>query len=120
MNLQIAILKVLSSYPDGRASYASLKSDLHMLSDLEWLNRMRALGARAGAVNIFSAKLAARDASGWTITEAGRDFLDRLERGEVIKKADDTQRVQLRVVSSTSSGHPTPAPQPRLKLVRSA
>jgi hypothetical protein len=66
----IAILKVLSSYPEGRATVAALNADLQMLASPDWFARMRALGARAGAVNLFSAKLVTRDAAGWTITAA--------------------------------------------------
>jgi hypothetical protein len=84
MSTSIAILKVLTSYPGGCASVASINADLRMLASPEWFARMRALGVRAGPVNLFSAKLVTRDVSGWTITEAGRQFLARLERGERI------------------------------------
>jgi len=82
MSTSIAILKVLSSYPEGCASVAALNADLQMLASPEWYARTRALGIRAGAINLFSGKLVTRDASGWTITQAGRDVLARLERGE--------------------------------------
>ena len=61
---------------------ASLNADLRMLASAEWYARMRALGIRAGTVKLFSARLVTRDASGWTITEVGRELLARLERGE--------------------------------------
>jgi hypothetical protein len=91
MNVRIAILKVLSSYPDGRASYASLKADLAILSTGEWLARMRVLAARAGSIDIFKEKLATRDGYGWTITQAGREFLDRLESGEEVQRTESTR-----------------------------
>lgn len=118
MNVRIAILKVLSSYPDGRASYAALKFDLEMLSTREWLDRMRDLGARAGAINIFSEKLATRDADGWTITQAGRAFLDRLERGEEIKRPEELIGPPARTLTEASPL--TPSKQVQLKLVKSA
>ena len=82
MSTSIAILKVLSSYPEGCASVASLNADLRMLASPEWYARMRALGIRAGTINLFGGRLVTRDTSGWTITEAGRALLARLERGE--------------------------------------
>jgi hypothetical protein len=116
MNVSIALL--LSSYPDGRASYASLKSDLAMLSTPEWLARMRALGARAGSINIFSEKFATRDGFGWTITQAGRVFLKRLENGEEPPSATIAAPAALRVVSSTSPVARTASTkQARLKVV---
>jgi hypothetical protein len=53
MTTNIAILKVLSSYPDGQASLVALKRDLAMLSTREWLARMRALSALAGQISLF-------------------------------------------------------------------
>lgn len=119
MNIRIAILKVLSSYPDGRASYASLKSDLAMLSTAEWMARMRRLGERAGPIDIFSARLATRDAEGWTITKAGRDFLDRLERDEVIGRTEEVA-AKVSIVSAEKDSSPPRPRRARLRLVRSA
>ena len=96
MSTSIAILKVLSSYPEGRASVAALNADLQMLASPEWFARMRALGVRGGAVNLFSAKLVTRDGAGWTITDAGRNFIEQLESGE-----DFMTRPTLRLVSSS-------------------
>jgi hypothetical protein len=103
MSTSIAILKVLSSYPQGCASVAALNADLRMLASLEWFARMRALGLRAGPVHLFSAKLVTRDAAGWTITEAGRQLLARLDGGEKIAQP------AIRLVSSTD-GKPNPKP----------
>lgn len=103
MNIRVAILKVLSSYPDGKASYASLKSDLAMLSTAEWTARMRRLGKRAGSIDIFHSKYVLRDANGWAITKTGRDFLDRLERDEMIAQDQETFRANLTTVSDTLS-----------------
>ena len=83
MSLQIAILKVLVSHPDGRATIAALNSDLSILntSGPDWTNRLKRLAARAPSLDIFSQKLILRDSSGWQITPEGRAFLDGLESG---------------------------------------
>lgn len=122
MNVRVAILKVLSSYPDGRASYAQLKADLEILSTREWLARMRALTAHAGSIDIFRAGLATRDGDGWTITDAGREFIDRLERNDVQQHAEATGNPGLRVVYSKppSSHLRSTLKQALRRLVRSA
>jgi hypothetical protein len=95
MSTSLAILKVLSSHPEGYASVASLNADLKLLASVEWFARMRALGIRAGAVNLFTSKLVTRDPSGWRITDAGREFLARLESGERVAEP------AIRLVAST-------------------
>ena len=83
MSLQIAILKVLVSHPDGRATIAALNSDLSILntSGRDWTDRLKRLAARAPGLDIFSQRLVLRDNAGWQITDAGRAFLDALETG---------------------------------------
>ena len=83
MSLQIAILKVLISHPEGRATIAALNSDLSILntSGPDWTDRLRRLAARALGLDIFSQRLVLRDSSGWQITPEGRAFLDWLESG---------------------------------------
>ena len=83
MSLQIAILKVLVSHPEGRATIAALNSDLSILntSGSDWTDRLRRLAARAPGLDIFGQRLILRDSSGWQITPEGRAFLDWLERG---------------------------------------
>ena len=83
MSLQIAILKVLISHPEGRATIAALNSDLCILntSGSDWADRLRRLAARAPRLDIFGQRLVLRDSSGWQITPEGRVFLDWLERG---------------------------------------
>ena len=83
MSLQIAILKVLVSHPEGRATIAALNSDLCILntSGSDWTDRLRRLAARAPGLDIFGQRLILRDSSGWQITPEGRAFLDWLERG---------------------------------------
>ena len=105
MSTSIAILKVLSAHPEGRASFASLSADLQILASPEWFARLRALGIRAGSVNLFSSKLVTRDASGWAITDAGRDLLARLESGERMAAGPP-----VRLVSSAHRDHAAPPP----------
>ena len=83
MSLQIAILKVLVSHPEGRATIAALNSDLCVLntSGSDWTNQLRRLAARAPRLAIFGQRLVLRDSSGWQITPEGRAFLDWLESG---------------------------------------
>lgn len=120
MSVSIAILKVLSSYPEGRAGYASLKSDLAILSTSEWLARMRTLARRAGPINLFSEMLVTRDAHGWTLTPAGRHFLDRLENGDDLRRPDPAWP-GLRVITSDDPvAIPNPKRAAHLRLVQSA
>ncbi|MFC0241762.1 hypothetical protein [Rhodopseudomonas telluris] len=76
----MAILKVLSTYPDGLAAPAALNADLAVLSGSEdWTSRMRSYAAREPALDIFTQGLVVRDRRGWQITAAGRAMIDRLE-----------------------------------------
>jgi hypothetical protein len=81
VSLQVAILKVLSGHPGGRASVADLNSDLAFLNSIgvEWTDRIRRLAARAGALDIFTHGMVLRDNNGWQITTAGRDLLTAIE-----------------------------------------
>jgi hypothetical protein len=83
VSLQIAILKVLVSHPEGRATIAALNSDLSILntSGTDWPDRLKRLAARAPDLDIFGQGLILRDSSGWQITPEGRTFLDWLESG---------------------------------------
>lgn len=84
MSLQVAIMKVLASYPDGRASVAAMKSDLAILAGAgpAWCMRLKRLAARAPDLDIFCQGLVFRDASGWQLTAAGRDALHEMEAKE--------------------------------------
>ena len=83
MSLQIAILKVLVSHPEGRATIATLNSDLCILntSGSDWSDRLKRLAARAPRLDIFGQRLVLRDSSDWQITPDGKAFLDWLESG---------------------------------------
>ena len=91
MSLQIAILKVLVSYPDGRATIAELNSDLSILntSGRDWTDRLKRLAAHAPDLSIFSQRFVFRDNAGWQITEAGRAFLIALETGARLASRDE-------------------------------
>ena len=81
MSIQVAILKVLASHGSGRATLASLKRDIVILttSGPDWNARIRRLARRVPAIDIFGAGYVLRDDEGWQITAAGRDFLSALE-----------------------------------------
>jgi hypothetical protein len=81
VSLQVAILKVLASHGSGRATLASLKQDIAILttSGTDWNARMRRLASRVSAVDIFGGGYVVRDAEGWQITAVGREFLAVLE-----------------------------------------
>ncbi len=81
MSLQVTILKVLASHDSGRATLASLNRDIAILSasGAEWSARIKRLAARVAAIDIFGCGYVLRDAEGWQITAAGREFLDALE-----------------------------------------
>ncbi|MET3842562.1 aminoacyl-tRNA deacylase [Bradyrhizobium sp. OAE829] len=81
MSIQVAILKVLASHGSGRATLASLKRDIIILSASgpDWDARIKRLARRVPAIDIFGAGYVLRDDDGWQITTAGRDFLAALE-----------------------------------------
>ena len=81
MSIQVAILKVLASHGSGRATLASLKRDIVILSTSgpDWDARIKRLARRVPAIDIFGAGYVLRDDEGWQITSAGREFLSALE-----------------------------------------
>ncbi|WOH80192.1 hypothetical protein RX327_30865 [Bradyrhizobium sp. BEA-2-5] len=81
MNLQVTILKLLVSYPNGVASLDALKRDMAILakSGEDWSERTRRLAARVPDLNIFAMRLVERDAFGWHLTEKGRAVLEYME-----------------------------------------
>ena len=107
MSLQIAILKVLVSHPEGRATIGALNSDLSILytSGSDWIDRLRRLAARAPGLDIFGQRLVLRDSSGWQITPEGRTFLNLLETGASSANV------------SLAEPSPSPPQQPPLLLV---
>ena len=81
MSIQVTILKVLASHGSGRATLASLKRDIIILSASgpDWNARIKRLARRVPAIDIFGTGYVLRDDEGWQITSAGRDFLSMLE-----------------------------------------
>ncbi|MDO9442668.1 MAG: hypothetical protein Q7T73_17410 [Beijerinckiaceae bacterium] len=81
VSLQIAIMKVLAGYPDGRASVAGINRDLAILAGAgaEWSQRLRRIANRAPSLDIFSEGYVIRDDFGWGLTDAGRGMLSTLE-----------------------------------------
>jgi hypothetical protein len=85
VSLQVAILKVLVSYPSGHATLAEMKADLAILAGAgpEWNARLKRLSARLPDLDIFSQGLVLRDAAGWTLSSAGRHALLSMEQPAV-------------------------------------
>jgi hypothetical protein len=81
VSLQVAILKVLASYPDGKASLAALKGDLAILAGagIAWSERLKRLGAQVPDLDIFGQDLVLRDDTGWQLPAAGRELLSSIE-----------------------------------------
>jgi hypothetical protein len=81
VSIQVAILKVLASHGSSRATLASLKRDIVILttSGPDWNARIKRLARRVPAIDIFGAGYVLRDDEGWQITPAGREFLAALE-----------------------------------------
>jgi hypothetical protein len=80
VSFQITVLKVLAGQPGGRASIDDLKRAVAILmtSGPEWRDRTKRLAARAG-LDIFCQAYVSTDATGWSISDAGRVLLDSLE-----------------------------------------
>lgn len=81
MSIQVAILKILASHANGRATLISLKHDLAILASSgdDWHARIKRLASRVPELDIFSNGYVLRDVEGWEITSAGRKFLRALE-----------------------------------------
>ena len=115
MVLQVAIMKVLASYPDGRASVAAMNGDLSILAGagVEWSRRLRRIADRAPSLDIFSEGYVVRDDLGWQLTEAGRKMLGTLEASA------RACSFELSIVEEPPTTSPPPAPSlPTLVVVR--
>ena len=99
MSFQITILKVLAGHPEGRASLADLKRAMAILitSGSDWTDRMKRLAARAPDLDIFSQSFVLRDNAGWQITDAGRAFLEFLQK-PIQPTSDDRQAPDVAVI----------------------
>lgn len=81
MSFHITVLKVLAGHPDGLASVADLTRDVSILisSGSDWSNRMKRLAASVPQLDIFGSAFVVRQKDGWQITNAGLQFLTKLE-----------------------------------------
>lgn len=81
MSIQVAILKVLASHGNGRATLASLRRDIMVLtaSGVDWSARLKRLAGRVPSIDIFGSGYVRHDREGWEITAEGREFLQALE-----------------------------------------
>jgi hypothetical protein len=81
VSIQVAILKVLASHGNGRATLASLRRDIMVLtaSGSDWSARLKRLAGRVPSIDIFGSGYVLHDREGWEITAAGREFLRKLE-----------------------------------------
>lgn len=92
MSFQIAILKILASYSDGRASSSQLKADLAILysSGAEWTKQVKRLADFVPELDIFTHRLVLNDSALWQITEAGYDTLIAIEFAAQAEADPDT------------------------------
>jgi hypothetical protein len=98
VSIQVAILKILASHGNGRATLASLKRDLVILtaSGADWGARLKRLAGRVPSIDIFGSDYVLRDHDGWQITAKGRDFLRALE---AVTQDNRTAAIELPVSS---------------------
>ena len=111
MNLQVTVLKVLGSYPNGFASLDDLKRDVAILatSGKDWSKRTKRLAARIPGLEIFSQGLVERLEGGWRITQKGRHILAIMEAPLAQSAADQnivhpTEPVTAKVLQLPVSG----------------
>jgi hypothetical protein len=93
VSIQVAILKVLASHASGRATLHSLRRDIIILSTSgpDWAKRIKRLAGRVQSIDIFGSGYVIRDAAGWEITAAGREFLRALEAADRDKQPLDAE-----------------------------
>jgi hypothetical protein len=116
MSVQLGILYVLSSHPEGTASIASINADVRVLSGHDWSRKLRELARRTGPINLFKDGLVVREAGGWRITAAGRDLLASLKANAT----EETSVPALRLVSSLETPAPATPARPQLTVAKMA
>jgi hypothetical protein len=81
VSFQITVLKVLAGHPDGLASVADLTHYVSILmsSGSDWSNRTKRMAASVPQLDIFGSAFVIRQKDGWQITNAGLQFLAKLE-----------------------------------------
>jgi hypothetical protein len=107
VNFQIAVLKILVTYPDGFAVMDDIKRDVAILatSGRDWVDRTRRLAARVPKLDVFSQGLVARESGGWKITDKGRTVLEFME-------ARTDVNVPVEIVPAETVDAPVPALPP--------
>ena len=111
MSFQITVLKVLAGHPGGLASVADLThyASILMSSGSDWSNRMKRLATSAPQLDIFGSAFVVRQKDGWQITNAGLQFLAKLE---AIRTMPDSEQS-----SEYDAGAAPLKPVPKLRLV---
>jgi hypothetical protein len=116
MSLQLGILHILASHPDGMASIASINADVCILSGSDWSRKLRDLARRSGPINLFADGLVVREAGGWRITSAGRDLIASLDANPL----EEAGLPKLRLVSSQRAPTIATTGAPRLTVAKKA
>ena len=96
MNLQVTILKVLASYPNGIATFDALKRDLEFLASRgrDWSDRTRRLAAHLPGLSIFSMGLVERHPHGWQLTNKGQSVLQFMEEWDARPQRERSRRLR--------------------------
>ena len=120
MNFQVAVLKVLVSYPDGFAVMEDIKRDMAILatSGRDWSERTKRLAARVPDLDIFSQSLIERLNGGWRITNKGRAVLEIMEaRPAPVQTTElpDVRAVEEPTPATTLSTMPSIVPVRRMR-----
>lgn len=117
MSIQLGILLILASHPDGFATVASINADMRVLSSRDWSHKLRELARRVRSpISIFRDGLVVRGGDGWHLTEAGRQFVASL-----ISNSEDSSAVPaLRLVVSQNAPAVEPAPRDGRTLAKTA
>lgn len=84
----------MASHGNGRATLASLKRDLVILtaSGGDWGARLKRLAGRVPSIDIFGSGYVLRDDEGWQLTTDGREFLRALEAVTQDNQAAEIER----------------------------
>jgi hypothetical protein len=118
MSVQLGILLILSSHPDGFATIDQINADTRLLSGADWSRKLRTLARRTGPIQIFRDQLAARERGGWRLTEKGRALLATLAAAPDETAAAAAAR--LRLVASQDAPRAPSAARATLALAKTA
>jgi hypothetical protein len=114
MSIQLGILHILASRPDGMASIASINADVCMLSGPDWSRKLRELAKRTGPINLFTDGLVTREAGGWRITPRGRVLIASLDT----PAPNEANAPGLRLISSQEKPTAGKSEAPRLTVAK--